>query len=179
MTFDKTKYTSTNPLPDASMETELTTFITLWKDSKDKELKQTIERCQMAEEVLKDMQTIKGEAMAMYDGSKLEWCNNFASQLRELELRKYDEVTAKVLEYMDEYLKLTPEEKKEAEAKGKKAGKAGVDVNMAPRREMNEVRPDIMFGAFVYYSGTGLTFDEIWFPKKEQNGMYSTRVPNK
>ena len=67
----------------------------------------------------------------------------------------------------------------EAEAKGKKAGKAGVDVNMAPRREMNEVRPDIMFGAFVYYSGTGLTFDEIWFPKKEQNGMYSTRVPNK
>lgn len=55
----------------------------------------------MAEEVLKDMQTIRGEAMAMHDYKKLEWCNTYTTQLRELELRKYDEATAKILEYMD------------------------------------------------------------------------------
>lgn len=41
----QTRYTNTNPLPDPSKETELTTFITLWKDAKDDKLVQTIERC--------------------------------------------------------------------------------------------------------------------------------------
>jgi hypothetical protein len=44
---------------------------------------------------------MKGEAMAMYDNAKLEWCNNYTTLLRQLELKKYDEVTAKILEYMD------------------------------------------------------------------------------
>jgi hypothetical protein len=29
----------------------------------------------MAEDILKSMQNIKGEAMAMYDESKLKWCD--------------------------------------------------------------------------------------------------------
>jgi len=121
---------------------------------------------------------MKGEAMAMYDNTKLEWCNNYTTLLRQLELKKYDEVTAKILEYMDQYLKLSPEEQKAMESGKPKAGQKG-DPTKKQRMELSETRPDIMFGIFVYYSGTGLTFDGIWFPPKQNGGMYSTRVPNK
>jgi hypothetical protein len=54
------------------------------------------------------MQNITGEAMAMYDESKLKWCNMYTEQLRALQIKKYDEITAKILEYMDTYIKKTP-----------------------------------------------------------------------
>lgn len=73
-------------------------------------MSQTIERCQMAEEVIKSMQNIKGEAQAMYDEETLNWCQGYTNELREIQLRKFDEVTAKFMEYIEKYIKLSDEE---------------------------------------------------------------------
>jgi hypothetical protein len=94
-------------LPDPTKEKELTTFITLWKDTKEDDLESTIDRCQMAEEVINMMQNIKGEAQAMYDEQTLRWCQSYTTELREMQLRKFDEVTAKFMEYLEKYIKLS------------------------------------------------------------------------
>ena len=39
------KYLACDPLPDPDNEKDLTTFITLWKESKDKTLKEALDRC--------------------------------------------------------------------------------------------------------------------------------------
>lgn len=56
------------------------------------------------------MMDIKGEAMAMYDKDKEAWCLYYTNYLRTMQLRKYDEITANIMEYMDKYVKYTPEE---------------------------------------------------------------------
>ncbi len=68
------------------------------------------------------MQTISGDAIAMYDEKKLEWCYNYQKELRNLQLQKFDEVTAKIMEYMDVHTKMSEEEKKN-ENSGKMARK--------------------------------------------------------
>ena len=46
----------------------------------------------------------------MYDEKKLDWCKGYAQQMRDIELRKYDEICAYILEFLEYYTKLTPEE---------------------------------------------------------------------
>lgn len=47
------KYTAVNPLPDPSNERDITTFITIWKDSKNADMKATLDVCQTAEDILR------------------------------------------------------------------------------------------------------------------------------
>lgn len=54
------------------------------------------------------MQDKLGEAQAMYDSQQLEWCNQYIKVLREIELQKYNEISAKVFEFMDVHTKLSP-----------------------------------------------------------------------
>ena len=56
-----------DPLPDVDNERDLTSFITLWTEGKDKDLKSAIKQCQVAENVIESMQDMSGEALAMYD----------------------------------------------------------------------------------------------------------------
>ena len=46
----------------------------------------------------------------MYEKDKLEWCKDYAKQMRDIELRKYDEICAYILEFLEHYTKLTAEE---------------------------------------------------------------------
>ena len=39
------KFLMCNPLPDPENEKDLTTFITLWKESKDKSIDEAVENC--------------------------------------------------------------------------------------------------------------------------------------
>jgi hypothetical protein len=48
--------------------------------------------------------------MAMYDKEKEAWCLHYTNCLRTMQLRKFDEITANIMEYMDKYVKYTPEE---------------------------------------------------------------------
>lgn len=58
------KYMACNPLPDPKNEKDLTTWIRLWIDSKDKTLKEALLGCQTAENVIKEINLVLGEAMA-------------------------------------------------------------------------------------------------------------------
>jgi len=46
------KYLACDPLPDPENEKDLTTFITLWKESKDDNMKIAVNNCQTAENVI-------------------------------------------------------------------------------------------------------------------------------
>ena len=49
------KYLACNPLPDPNNERDLSSFITLWKESKDADLASSIRNCQIAENVIFEM----------------------------------------------------------------------------------------------------------------------------
>jgi len=49
------KYLACDPLPDVYNEKDITTFITQWKETKDKDLKSAIESCQIAENVIQSL----------------------------------------------------------------------------------------------------------------------------
>jgi len=57
------KYLACDPLPDPNNEKDLTTFITLWKESVDSKVMEATERCQTAEDVIRSMNEILVEAM--------------------------------------------------------------------------------------------------------------------
>lgn len=63
------KFLACDPLPNVEDEKDITTFITLWKETKDLDMKRAIENCQVAENVIQSMQEISGEALSMYEQS--------------------------------------------------------------------------------------------------------------
>ena len=99
-----------DPLPDPENERDLTTFITLWKESKDKTLKETAEQCQVSEDVIRSMQNILGEALANYNHDKVRWCQEYMKEMRNIVISKYDAISAYILEYIENYTKIPPEE---------------------------------------------------------------------
>jgi hypothetical protein len=52
------KFINCDPLPDPNDEKDLTTFITLWRESKDKTLAEAARNCQIAENVIKAINVI-------------------------------------------------------------------------------------------------------------------------
>ena len=69
------------------------------------------------------MQNIQGEAMAMFDMAKLEWCKDYTNQLRHIEMKKFDDITAHILMYMEKHTLLSKEEIEKAAEKTKARGK--------------------------------------------------------
>jgi len=57
------KYLACDPLPDPNNEKDLTTFITLWKESVDSKVMEAAERSQTAEDVIRSINEILVEAM--------------------------------------------------------------------------------------------------------------------
>ena len=114
------KFLLCNPLPDPDDEKDLTTFITLWKESKDKDMKEAVDNCQTAENVIKAINVLLGEAHAQYDTAKIAWCHEYIKILREITIEKYDLVSAEVLSYIEKYTKYT-----EAEIKLEKENNTG------------------------------------------------------
>ena len=90
------------------------------------------------------MQDNMGEALAMYDTRQLEWCNQYIKRLREIELKKFDEISAKVFEFMDVHTKLTPEQIARNEQQNKRGAK-GDQTRMETYKNVS-AENDIMFG---------------------------------
>lgn len=84
------RYLSCDPLPNPENEKELTTFITLWKERKDTKLEDCIRRCQTAEDVIRDMQNIYGNALSNFNHDKVKWCQEYMDIMRNLIFEKYD-----------------------------------------------------------------------------------------
>lgn len=117
------KYLACDPLPDPEEERDITTFITLWSEGKDKTHQDMLNNCQTSEAIIQRMQNIYGEAMATFDEKKQAWCNMYRDELRKISLRKFDEITAYMMEYIENYIQQTEEEKqKKAQQKTAKKG---------------------------------------------------------
>lgn len=99
-----------DPLPDPENEKDLTTFITLWKESKDTTLKETADQCQTSEDVIRQMQSILGEALANYNHDRVKWCQDYMQQMRSIVIQKFDAISAHTLQYIENHTKIPPEE---------------------------------------------------------------------
>jgi hypothetical protein len=95
------KYLACDPLPSPYDERDLTSFITKWRETEDTDMLSCISNCQVAENVIREMQNISGEARAMYDGKKLEWCRHYVEELRKITAEKFDAICAYTLMYME------------------------------------------------------------------------------
>ena len=163
------KYLACDPLPDPTNERDLTTFITLWKEDQDKNLHQAVSNAQIAENVIKEMQNICGEALAMYDEKKLTWCREYTELMREIELKKYDEVCAYILEFLETYTKLTPEEIAELKNSNKTRGKG--DLTQREKILLLENTKDLMFSLWGNVQGKSVMHKRIEF------GPYEAAMP--
>ena len=93
-----------------------------------------------------------------------------------MQLRKYDEITAHMMEYLDKHIKLTPEElEAQKNTNQKKQGSKG-DPTKKQKLEVSEAKPDIMFGIMVNVAPTSLAFTPIDFGFKR---VISTILPTK
>jgi hypothetical protein len=134
------KFLMCDPLPDPDDEKDLTTFITLWKESKDKTMKEAADNCQTAENVIRAISIQLGEALAQYNYAKIAWCHEYIRILREITIEKYENISAEVLSYIETYTKYTDAEIKKLkdEASGRK-----VDFNCKPEFTIEHSAPDI------------------------------------
>ena len=112
---------------------------------------------------------MSGEALAMYDAQKLEWCRGYTEKLRKIELTKWDEICAHVLEYMEVHTKLSPEEIEKRQMEGRK-GKG--DQTKKETLQIIQYSNDLMFGVWANVQGKSAR-GEITF------GNYATVLPNK
>lgn len=56
------------------------------------------------------MQNILGEALSNYNHEKVQWCQQYMTQMREIVVKKFDAISAHTLEYIENYIKIPPEE---------------------------------------------------------------------
>lgn len=111
------KYVECDELPDPEDERDLTTFITLWEESKDKSLAECLENCKVAELICNKLFTLLYQAKANIQPENIEWCQNYILKLKKMCKLKFDEITKSTMENIEVYLLLTEEEKKKLTSK--------------------------------------------------------------
>lgn len=163
------KYLQCDPLPDPTNERDLTTFITLWREDQEKSLAEAAKNAQTSEDVIDAMQTIMGEAMANYDTKRQAWCDEYRAEMRRIELQKFDEITAYIMEYIETHTKLTKEQIAQIKDTNKARGKG--DFTHKTFLEMVEHTKDLMFSIWGNVQGKSVMH------KKLEHGPYAAMMP--
>lgn len=163
------KYLACNPLPDPTNERDLTSFITLWKESQDKNLLDSVNNCQTAENVIVEMQNILGEALSMYDKPKQNWCRHYIEMMRAIQLQKFDDICSFTLEYIEHYTKLTAEEISKLKDNTKARGKG--DLTLREKILLLEKTKDLQFSIWGNVQGKSVMHKKIEF------GPYECAMP--
>lgn len=109
-TYLDDKFLECDTLPDPTNEKDLTTFITQWRENKDKTLTDSCNNCQVAENVIKAIDLILSEALSQYDYQKIEWCNDYIQEIRNIMVQKYADISQDIFTYIENYTQYTPEE---------------------------------------------------------------------
>lgn len=135
------KWLACDPLPDPEEEKELTTFITLWKEKQDPSLLVAVQNSQTAEDVVKYIMKMQSEALAEYQFGRIEWCNQYIKETREIIHQKYDEISAHILTYIENYQKYTEEELENL--RNKPGNRQKIDSNQKPEFTLEEITPDL------------------------------------
>ena len=112
----------------------------------------------------------------MYDNTQLEWCNQYIKVLRGIELQKYNEISAKVFEFMDVYTKLSPQEIANNQAAANKRSSKGDQTRKDLLHIMGDER-DILFGIWANVTSKNQYGHDIVFrnhiaqlPQKQASG---------
>jgi len=88
----------------------LTSYICLWRESEDKSIEEAVENCQIGENVIHSINKILTEAQSQYDYTKIAWCEDYIKQIRDIINKKYDDISANILIYIEKYWSYTEEE---------------------------------------------------------------------
>ena len=147
------KFLVCSSLPDPEDEKDLTTFITLWVEESDKSMAEALENSQTAEDVVKKLQTILGEAMSQYDYAKIKWCEDYMERLRTVIVNKFDKVSANVFSYIDKYIKYTDEELEELKNDPKFRNKKMSNPYEKSEFDLKNNSDDLNFGIWANISG--------------------------
>ena len=166
------KLIACDPLPDVDRETDLNYFITQWRETKDEDLKFAITQAQIAENVVRSMQVKKGKALADYDHNTLAWCLEYTEKLRQIELMKFDEITAHIFEYIDKHTMMNEAEKKANDGNKRNNARAG-DKDRKEMLVMVEETDDLLWGIWANVQGKHRLQYEIVF------GNYIAQLPVK
>jgi len=152
------KFLACDPLPDPENEKDLTTEITLWKERIDRTMAQAIDNCQKAEDVIKNINKILGEALAQYDYAKVAWCQKYITELRGITIGKYDDICAEILLYIENYTKYTDAEIIELK---ESAGSRKMDFSQKPEFDVTETQPDLIFSLWANVQAKSQHFRKI------------------
>ena len=84
------------------------------------------------------------EALAQYDYAKIQWCQKYIDELRDIMKDKYDAISSDILTYIGNYTKYTDEEIEEL----KEQATGGRKMDFTTRSEFTEQKnnPDISLG---------------------------------
>ena len=110
-----------------------------------------------------------GEALAKRDFKRLSWCNEYVDMIRGIELKKFDEICAFILEYIDKYTRLTPEEIKKLKESNKSRSKG--DISVKEKLDEKFETKDLMF-----YVWGNVTQKSVMHKKIEFN-RYESAMP--
>lgn len=123
------------------------------------------------------MQDISGEAMAAGDEEKLAWCNRYISELRKIELRKYDEVTCHIFEYMETYSKRTPEEIAALKKTERSSRSQKTDLSKRDFVELTEKRADLLFGIWANVQSKNMFLEGVSFSNSSGQLLCKSMLP--
>ena len=175
------KYLACDPLPDPANEKDLTTFITLWREKEEKTLDDCIKNCQVAEDVIKSIMEIYGEAIANYQESKQIWCREYIQNMRQIILDKYNAVCAHVFHYIEGYIYMTKEEKEAMEKKSTIARKN--DSNIKAEFTLKPATKDLTFGLWGNVAAKPYSLKKVEFsicqsgvPRPQANAQIIMRI---
>ena len=90
------------------------------------------------------MQYKKGEALANNDLAELEWCKDYTDKLRDIELTKFDEISAHIFEYIDVYTKNNDTDKQQTDEKRRNA--RGDNSRVETMEDQRQQTRDLFFG---------------------------------
>lgn len=111
------KWVRCDALPDPTDERDITSFLRLWEESKDKSLAECIKNCDVSELINDKIYELYYEAKSEFNHEKAEWCEYYIDKMRRMCRYKFDEITKRTMDKIEVYLLLTEEEKSKSTSK--------------------------------------------------------------
>lgn len=107
--------------------------------------------------------------MAMFDEKSLNWCQHYSEMIRDISIVKYDAISSHILEFIEQYTKLTPDEIKKLKDTNKARGKG--DLTVREKILLLEKSKDLQFSLWANVQGKSVMHKRIEF------GDYECAMP--
>jgi hypothetical protein len=155
------KYLECSKMPEPTSENQMTANITLMSEAKYKTLEDTLEKCQETEQIVQNIKYELGDSLEDSNRQKRLWCYNYINTLRSLCRRKIDEITGRVIEYIEDHLISYPESS--SPTLTSKGAKATVEAVMLNDCFVKHLEKDIKVGIWINSKNIGYKTKPIDF----------------